>query len=427
MKFKKLYPFGSRKRIEAEKGTIRVVGYSGYARRVQIFRVNEICTFLEIEVPKDISKYSDAHVDQTDLFALEKLEDVPPRAMPQIEDRKPFSKKRQAVTKKQAGKFKSRYFDMVGMEHTDQELLEMFVEWQYVFAPRGFNVNDYFSYELHSKTIAQSKTFVSHAYKQKIAKLCRTETSKEVIKQKHLFNKAFPKYVKRDYLYVPQSSFEEFKDFTDKHPRFFAKPAAKTYGIGADIIEVDDDRQALFERLKQDDYLIEEMILQHPCLAEFNPETVNSLRLCTLLTVSDEPLITYAGVRFGRIGIVVDNANQGGLYANVQIETGIVSSDAVNKSLERFSAHPDSLKQIRGFQIPHWDKVIDSVTESARQMPDVRHIGWDVVITDKGQIEFIEGNTNPGFSVMQSADQVGNKHIYKKHIDALEQMKNMKN
>ena len=39
--------------------------------------------------------------------------------------------------------------------------------------------------------------------------------------------------------------------------------------------------------------------------------------------------------------------------------------------------------------------------------------GWDVVINNKGEIEFVEGNHSPDFDVMQSPLQVGvKKRIY---------------
>ena len=35
------------------------------------------------------------------------------------------------------------------------------------------------------------------------------------------------------------------------------------------------------------------------------------------------------------------------------------------------------------------------ITVMAKRMPTLRQIGWDVAITDKGEVEFVEGNGNP--------------------------------
>lgn len=45
-------------------------------------------------------------------------------------------------------------------------------------------------------------------------------------------------------------------------------------------------------------------------------------------------------------------------------------------------------------KIPMWDKVLETVTNAAKLIPQVRFIGWDIAITNSG-VEIIEGNHNP--------------------------------
>ena len=47
-----------------------------------------------------------------------------------------------------------------------------------------------------------------------------------------------------------------------------------------------------------------------------------------------------------------------------------------------------------GYRIPNYQKAVQAVLESAKLIPTVRYIGWDVAITDVG-VEIIEANSSP--------------------------------
>ena len=51
-------------------------------------------------------------------------------------------------------------------------------------------------------------------------------------------------------------------------------------------------------------------------------------------------------------------------------------------------------------------------------MYPIRHIGWDIVTTDKNTVEIVEANFSPGMDLLQSADKIGKKQLYKKLIDS---------
>ena len=59
-----------------------------------------------------------------------------------------------------------------------------------------------------------------------------------------------------------------------------------------------------------------------------------------------------------------------------------------------------------GFQIPNWNKAIETVIKAAEKIPQCRFIGWDVAFTDKG-VELIEGNHNPGLFTLESLGTPG--------------------
>ena len=65
-----------------------------------------------------------------------------------------------------------------------------------------------------------------------------------------------------------------------------------------------------------------------------------------------------------------------------------------------------------GYKIPNWEKVIETVTEAAKVVPQCRYIGWDVAILND-DVELIEGNHNPDHDLLEF---VGSERMFYKKI-----------
>ena len=70
--------------------------------------------------------------------------------------------------------------------------------------------------------------------------------------------------------------------------------------------------------------------------------------------------------------------------------------------------HPDTKLPLIGFQIPKWDEITEFCLSAARQTKNII-TGWDVVIKDDGQLEFVEANHRPDIQTMQSWYKKGSK------------------
>ena len=53
-------------------------------------------------------------------------------------------------------------------------------------------------------------------------------------------------------------------------------------------------------------------------------------------------------------------------------------------------------------------EIIDMCLEAAREVPQVRYVGWDVAITENGPT-FIEANQHPGHDILQMPPHVPDK------------------
>lgn len=315
--------------------------------------------------------------------------------------------------------FKERYDQSKKFEHTDTQLMKMATEWLYLYYPLGFVATDYFDFKLYERSIADSLTFVDFKYKKKIKQLCTEKGFEGLCENKPRFNERLKDFIHRDFLDVRKISFEEFEAFVDKHPTFFAKPIDGKSGKGAGIVNFKGDKRAFYNDYVEKKMLMEELLVQHEELAGFNPDAINTLRVMTLLPLEGDPIITFAGIRFGRKGMVVDNISGGGMTAAIDIETGKIMTKAIDKYDTEFASHPDTNKKFEGFQIPNWETVAKTAKDAAISLPEIRSIGWDFAILSDGTVELIEGNRAPNFRVAQISDQVGKKHLYEEHIEKI--------
>ncbi|MGO5359383.1 sugar-transfer associated ATP-grasp domain-containing protein [Anaerofustis sp. LCP19S3_F7] len=295
-----------------------------------------------------------------------------------------------------------------------------FCDWLLYCRQRGFTHNCYFDYELYNKEPEIRDTFLNEGYRKRVQKACNKKEYRKIFLDKALFNDTFKKYVKRDWLDVSCCSFDEFNTFIKKHEEFFAKSVRGTGGAGARVIKTNDDTtQNLFELCKEEGLIIEEIIKQNSEIAKFNESTLNTVRVYTLVCADNTAKVMGAVARFGRAGNVIDNFHGGGVAATIDVESGKVNQ-AINRAHIRTDIHPDSKEKILGFKYPYWDKLKEAVCDAALKVPEMRHIGWDVCITENGDVEFVEGNGKPNFDVLQSPDQIGKKHIYEDKIREIE-------
>lgn len=324
-------------------------------------------------------------------------------------------------------KFRRKYKTQKILDFNTTDLSVYFADWILHAKARGFSHDNYFDFEMYNKEPDIRDTFLNEGYRTRVRRACNKKEATTLLANKVKFNTTFHEFVQRDWLDGTICTFEEFKAFTEKHDRCFAKPICGTGGGGARVLDLSSDTvENLYEICKADGLIVEEIIKQHPTLAEFNSSTLNTVRVNTLLCADGTPRVLLTVARFGRSGNVVDNFHAGGVGAIVDIETGKIITMAIDQAHQRTPIHPDSKKEFLNFQFPEWEKVRDAVCRAAQLMPNLRHVGWDVAVTAEGNVEFVEGNSRPNFDVLQSPDQLGRRFRYARHIKELERLAGIK-
>lgn len=223
-----------------------------------------------------------------------------------------------------------------------------------------------------------------------------------LLKNKNEFNEYFREWVRRDWLWSETMHEEQFESMTRLHSRLFVKPLDDQEGNGIRTIEnMENDMVSIaFQSLKADNVMIEESIIQHPQM-RFGNSAVNTVRVITCLDKEGHAHILRTALRVGIGSSVVDNFSAGGALYDIDVLTGRIDNTGIGHDGKKYIFHPGTDICMLGYQIPHWDMLVDGVKKAAMHIPQCRFVGWDVAIVEDG-IELIEGNHNPGLFTMES-------------------------
>ena len=112
---------------------------------------------------------------------------------------------------------------------------------------------------------------------------------------------------------------------------------------------------------------------------------------------------------------IADNFHQGGKGVLVDIETGKLKGNGIDKKLDESENSITGIK-FDGFQIPYWEEIKDMVLEAALVNDKVNIVGWDIAISKDGPL-IIEGNRGPGFDLVQILLKKGTKYMLDDILD----------
>ena len=240
---------------------------------------------------------------------------------------------------------------------------------------------------------------------------------------KSTFNNLFKNEVGRGWLKIGDDiSLDDFKAFLAKYPDIIAKPLEGSSGVGIERFTSQhwQGREADFLQELKDKQIgiIEERVIQHPKMMEMCPTSVNTIRIATLLGDKKQGIV-YAFLRIGT-GNVMDNVDQGGMAARVDLASGKLLTVGADKKGNTYTEHPITHTPIIGFQIPYFEEAKAMCLKAAQKVPQMRFVAWDVAITEKGPV-FIEGNSFPSHAVPQFAahypDGIGIMREFREFID----------
>lgn len=150
-------------------------------------------------------------------------------------------------------------------------------------------------------------------------------------------------------------------------------------------------------------YIIQERIVQHSGVGKLHRQSVNTVRLVTVMNGKKEIEVFAAGLRIGAGKKRVDNWAKGGIYVGIDIERGVLLKDGFLKPSygTRVFEHPDSHIVFENYEIPFFCELVEQAKNLHACFYGIHSIGWDIAITEDGPC-FLEGNDNWEVSLMQA-------------------------
>lgn len=152
-------------------------------------------------------------------------------------------------------------------------------------------------------------------------------------------------------------------------------------------------------------YIIEKQFIQKGFSNIFYPDTLNTLRIYTMIDPqTEEPFIAAALHRMGTSkSIFADNWSQGGISVWIDTETGKLGKGIqypFNGVVNEHAIHPDTKIQIEGKVVPQWEEIQKTLLKCASYVYFMPLLGWDIILSDE-QIYVLEANYNPDVNLVQ--------------------------
>ena len=181
------------------------------------------------------------------------------------------------------------------------------------------------------------------------------------------------------------------------------KPTLSSHGNGVKKLHivngvVDDKGTKLKDLLVKygKNYLIQDLVKQHPNMNALNPDSINTIRIVTYRK-GMEVYVLYAAIRIGRKGQAIDNESAGGISTKINMD-GTLCKFAYGAPGQDKIELTDSGVKLEGYQVPSFEKAMAVVKEQHLNLPFQDLVGWDICIDEKGDPVMLEWNTTPELS-----------------------------
>jgi len=222
-----------------------------------------------------------------------------------------------------------------------------------------------------------------------------------------------------------------------KPARLALKPVVGQNGVGIQFFSPDQFETVCgAAELRNQTYVIEEAIQQHPDLNKINPHSVNTIRLITFLCRDGKVALLAGMLKASTSKIPVDNFNLGGIAIGIDLDSGrlkqkgfvkFYSPDSVidnRKSTDpatiqkvlkdikemqtrhpgrTFDKHPLTGFVFENFQLPFWQEVVDTAVRAQQVFYHGKAVAWDIAVTPNGPV-ILEGNEGWGTSAIQATN-----------------------
>ncbi len=286
---------------------------------------------------------------------------------------------------------------------SDEEKRRMMYISIYDYWMYGVNLKEDFFYHFHTKTHEEKNSYVTFRNRFLYTHHLNDEQyAFDLLEDKYNCYLRFKDYFLRDVICIEtENDYETFVNFTKKHPTFVVKPLTLGFGWGIHTQSVSDndnlhdiflkilsegtDIQNQFHiKTHTTKFVLEELIDQAEELSCFHPNSVNCVRLTTI--VKDGKVhFFYPWIKIGRNNNFISNAGNEGICVGIDERTGVCITDARDEFNNIYTEHPNTHIVFKGYKIPQWESLLALGEKLALELsPRINYVGWDMAYTNEG-------------------------------------------
>ena len=175
------------------------------------------------------------------------------------------------------------------------------------------------------------------------------------------------------------------------------KPSLGTHGDGARKLKVENGITningksigEIFDSYKEN-YCIQGFICQHERMRALNPTSVNTIRVLTYRS-GMEIIVLYTVIRIGRIGKEIDNESAGGISTVIYRDGKLGKYAYGDPGIDKVE-YTDTGILLEGYEIPSYQKVVETVKRLHYNLPFFNLVGWDMAVGEDGEPILVEWN-----------------------------------
>lgn len=166
------------------------------------------------------------------------------------------------------------------------------------------------------------------------------------------------------------------------------KPSVDSFG-GKDIYFIKSKEELKITHRNFTNLVVQEKIEQSELMSKFNPDSINTIRVC-LLKVDGDFQIINSSLRMGKDGSL-DNETAGGIVCNI-FSDGRLNSYAVDKHCRKFKEHPNTHIVFDEEFLPYYNELIFSSKKIAEKIFNTNLVSLDMCLDVNNNWRCIELN-----------------------------------
>lgn len=152
------------------------------------------------------------------------------------------------------------------------------------------------------------------------------------------------------------------------------------------------------DRHSGEDFIMQEAFEQYEFMSQFNPTSVNTIRLAVYKSVNDDRChVTQAIMRIGRKGSIVDNGCAGGMFVGINKSDGALMHYVSNEQGYTCTEF-NGIDFKNEYKVPFWNSVVGFAETVCQYIPNQRLFALDVALRSDGKPCLLEYNLT-GFSI----------------------------